>query len=132
MSNPFFISRPSGLFCRFLVPIDLRFRVGSRYIVRALKTNNSDQARLLAAILAIALSKPYLKMRNREEVAIKKPLPNTAPYQVIDLELVGVSLPLTHALHSRAIRRILQAIPEDAEPKQERVEVTGQYRPSRF
>lgn len=58
MSKPYLL-RPSGLFRRFLVPTRMRSHVGSRYIIRALHTNNFEHARLLAAIRALALAQVF-------------------------------------------------------------------------
>lgn len=93
MSKPYFISRPSGLFCRFLVPPDLRLKVGSRFIIRALHTQNFDRARLLAAILAIALSKLYVQARNGEELDIKKILGSLDGRQISTWGSSKITLP---------------------------------------
>ena len=72
MPKPFFIRRPSGIFCRFLVPANLQGLIGSRYIVRALRTDNWERARLLAAILSIAITQIFERTRAGENLDIKK------------------------------------------------------------
>lgn len=63
MPKPLFLTRPSGLYVRFLVPADLRAQIGSRFIVRALGGRRGDQARLVAAAQAVALSQAFDAMR---------------------------------------------------------------------
>lgn len=63
MPKPFFIARPSGLFVRFLVPADLRQRLGVRYFVRRLYAPKGDHARLAAAHLGAALSVAFTQLR---------------------------------------------------------------------
>ena len=59
MPKPLFLRRPSGLYARFLVPVDLRAEVGSRFLVRALPGLRGDAARLVAARLGLALSEAF-------------------------------------------------------------------------
>jgi integrase len=63
MPKPFFLARPSGLFVRFLVPADLRHRLGVRFVVRRLYVPNGDLARLAAAQLGAALSEAFAQLR---------------------------------------------------------------------
>lgn len=63
MPKPFFLARPSGLFVRFLVPIDLRARLGRRFLVRRLPPLSPARARLAAAHLGAALSEAFEQMR---------------------------------------------------------------------
>ncbi|PPU78837.1 integrase [Xanthomonas cucurbitae] len=62
MPKPFLLKRPSGLYARFLVPVDLRERVGSRFLVRALP-GRGDTARLAAAQMAVSLSELFATAR---------------------------------------------------------------------
>ena len=63
MPKPLLLTRPSGLYVRFLVPIDLRSQIGSRFLVRSLGHHRADQARLVAAALAVALSQVFRVLR---------------------------------------------------------------------
>lgn len=63
MPKPLFLTRPSGLYVRFLVPADLRPLVGSRFIVRAMGGRRGDRARLVAAAQGVALSQAFDAMR---------------------------------------------------------------------
>ena len=74
MPKPFFMHRPSGLFCRFLVPTSLRPIIGCRYIVRALFTSDKDRGRLLASILALSIEQIFKNIRQGQSVDIKKRL----------------------------------------------------------
>lgn len=74
MPKPYLLARPSGLYVRFLVPIDLRSRIGTRFIVRPLGPCRGDVARLLAARLAVALSQVFSAMRQGEQMTDYKKL----------------------------------------------------------
>lgn len=63
MPKPLFLSRPSGLYVRFRVPSDLRDRVGSRFLIRSLRGYVGDDARLVAALLAVSLSRSFDALR---------------------------------------------------------------------
>lgn len=63
MPKPYLLSRRSGLYVRFLVPLDLRDAVGSRYLLRTLGSARGDHARFVAAALAVALSQAFARMR---------------------------------------------------------------------
>ena len=63
MPKPFFLARPSGLFVRFLVPLDLRPRLGTRFVVRRLYVSHPDHARLAAARMGAALSDAFTQLR---------------------------------------------------------------------
>lgn len=63
MPKPLFLARSAGLFVRFLVPADLREQVGSRFLVRSLRGRRGDDARLVASVLAVALSEAFAAMR---------------------------------------------------------------------
>lgn len=68
MPKPYIFARPSGLFVRFLVPVDLRPLVGARFVVRALHAR-SDDARLAAAVMGVALSQAFGALRRGEPMA---------------------------------------------------------------
>lgn len=62
MPKPFLLKRASGLYARFLVPVDLRQALGCRFLVRALP-GRGDAARLVAARMAVALSEAFKALR---------------------------------------------------------------------
>jgi integrase len=66
--KPYLLNRPSGAYARFLVPADLRERIGSRFVVRALHALHGDEARLVASTLALLLSKAFEALRRGEAV----------------------------------------------------------------
>jgi hypothetical protein len=70
MPSPLVYARPSGLFVRFLVPLDLRSRIGSQFIVRALGRIDRDTGRLLAALMGSALSSAYAVLRREPSMPI--------------------------------------------------------------
>lgn len=73
MPKPLFLTRPSGLYVRFLIPADLRDAIGSRFVVRSLDGRRGDQARLLAAAYGVALSRAFDRFRRGDAmVDIKK------------------------------------------------------------
>lgn len=57
MPKPLLLHRPSGLYVRFFVPVDLQTRIGSKYLIRSLQGARADCARLMAAALGYALAK---------------------------------------------------------------------------
>lgn len=63
MPKPLILARPSGPVVRFRVPTDLRERVGSRFLVRSLRGFGNDEARLVAAVYGVALSRAFAAMR---------------------------------------------------------------------
>lgn len=63
MPKPLFLSRPSGLYVRFRVPSDLRDRVGSRFLIRSLRGYVGDDARLVAAVMGVSLSRSFDALR---------------------------------------------------------------------
>jgi len=76
--KPYIIRRRSGLYVRFLVPIDLRQTLGSTYVVRPL-LSVKDDARLIAAQMAVKLSRAFDSVRagvmdNDEMKALKSGL----------------------------------------------------------
>lgn len=62
MPKPYILRRRSGLYVRFLVPIDLRQTMGSTYVVRPLLAVKDD-ARLIAARMAVTLSRAFDSVR---------------------------------------------------------------------
>lgn len=68
MPKPYLLHRPSGIYARFLVPADLRERIGSRFLVRALHALHGDESRLVASSLALMLSKVFEALRRNETV----------------------------------------------------------------
>nr|WP_289883526.1 site-specific integrase [Xanthomonas arboricola]MDN0205054.1 site-specific integrase [Xanthomonas arboricola pv. corylina]MDN0217999.1 site-specific integrase [Xanthomonas arboricola pv. corylina] len=62
MPKPFILRRRSGLYARFLVPVDIRNAIGCTYLVRPLRAH-SDAARLVAAQMAVSLSEAFDAMR---------------------------------------------------------------------
>jgi len=55
MPKPLLLQRKSGLYVRFFVPTDLQKGWGSRYVVRSLQGQRSDQARLTIAKIGYVL-----------------------------------------------------------------------------
>jgi hypothetical protein len=51
MAKALILHRPSGTFARFLVPLDLRSRMGQRFLVRRLPAADADGVRLVAATM---------------------------------------------------------------------------------
>jgi integrase len=96
MPKPYFLHRPSGLFCRFLVPADLQQQAGTRFIVRALNTFDCNYARLLAAILGIAIGNLFTRMRNGEKLDFRNLLSQTRLPQVQHLIIGKVTSPDGH------------------------------------
>lgn len=74
MPSPLLLARPSGPYVRFLVPLDLRPLVGSRFIVRPLGVPYGDAARLVAARMGVALSHAFDALRRGKAVDLKKAL----------------------------------------------------------
>lgn len=115
---PFVYAPPSGVFVRFWVPLDLRARVGSKFLVRRLGLVDKDTGRLLAAQMASALSSVHGLLRRAPSVAIdlkvllKKAqsgqlrdwtsnairLPNGAVLENVQINGLEVAQPLAHTL----------------------------------
>ena len=74
MPSPLLLARPSGPYVRFLVPLDLRPLVGSRFLVRPLGVPHGDAARLVAARMGVALSHAFDALRRGQAVDLKKAL----------------------------------------------------------
>lgn len=92
MPKPFFLRRPAGLYVRFLVPLDLRSRVGSRYLVRPLHAPR-DGAALVAAYMALALSRAFAYVRQGHMVDFKKLLESAQAAGRKELTIKGLTLP---------------------------------------
>lgn len=125
MSKPFFLRRPSGLFCRFLVPVDLRSQIGSRFIVRRLSSSDPNHARLAAALLAIALDKTYELLRRGEVLDLKKILKSADASSVTNWVAERITLPSGVVLEGVTVdgeadqerfNRMLQSLPASANP----------------
>lgn len=93
MPSPLFLARPSGLYVRFFVPADLRPVVGSRFLVRPLHVPPGDGARLVAAVMAVALSQAFGALRQGLEVDLKKALEAARAAGRRDLTLDTIRLP---------------------------------------
>lgn len=63
LPKPLLLNRPSELYVRFFVPVDLQKRVGCRYLIRSLHGQRADAARLMAAALGYALSNALERLR---------------------------------------------------------------------
>jgi len=66
------MARTSGFYCRVFVPADLRPVLGQRFLVRALDARDRDEARLIAARLALALGDLYRQLRRELTMAEPK------------------------------------------------------------
>lgn len=111
MPKPLLLSRPSGLYARFLVPIDLRAAIGSRFLVRPLHEPAGDRAWLAAACMGVALSQAFEAIRQGDAVDLKKALEAARAAGRRDLIIKGMTLRATeHMLlrlswkHSRTWR----------------------------
>lgn len=63
MPKALLLRRPSGLFVRFKLPTDIRARVGALFVVRSLRGETGDAARLTAARLGYALGEAIARVR---------------------------------------------------------------------
>ena len=82
MPKPLFLVRPSGLYVRFRVPSDLRAQVGSRFLIRSLKSYRGDDARLVAAVFAVSLSRAFQALRQGTRMVDVKKLLEDAQRRV--------------------------------------------------
>lgn len=78
MPKPLFLTRPSGLYVRFLIPADVRAAIGARFLVRSLGSRRGDEARFLAAVYGVALSKAFDALRRGEAMVNVKKLLDSA------------------------------------------------------
>jgi len=92
LPKPLLLNRPSGLYVRFFVPVDLQKRVGCRYLIRSLRGQRADAARLVAAALGYALSRVFERLR-REDVTDAKGLLDIALDGVKDGKVYDIELP---------------------------------------
>ncbi|MCF7752457.1 hypothetical protein KQ945_16985, partial [Bacillus subtilis subsp. subtilis] len=96
MPKPLFLARSTGLYARFLIPLDLQARLGRRFIVRALRLPPGDGARLAAARMGMALSDMFKSIRTGRYVDKKELdelLRKAASGELFELTLEGVELP---------------------------------------
>ena len=77
------LARPSGLYCRLLVPLSLRAILGKRYIVRSLRTCDRDKARLVAALIALEARAVFAALTRGDEKSMddikKRRMPRSLP-----------------------------------------------------
>lgn len=93
MPKPFLLARPAGLYARFFVPTDLRALVGTRYVVRSLGACRGDHARLVAAMLGMALCSAFDAMRKGMTVDLDELLRKVRSGAIKELTLNDVTLP---------------------------------------
>lgn len=93
MPKPFLLARPAGLYARFFVPTDLRALVGSRYLVRSLGSCRGDHARLVAAMMGMALCSAFDAMRKGTAVDVDELLQKVRNGEIHELTLHDVKLP---------------------------------------
>lgn len=93
MPKPLLLARPAGLYARFFVPTDLRAIVGTRYLVRSLGARRGDQARLVAAMMGMALCSAFDAMRKGIAVDLDELLKRVRSGDVSELTLRDVKLP---------------------------------------
>lgn len=72
MPSPWLMARASGFYCRVFVPADLRPVLGQRFLVRALDARDRDEARLIAARIALAAGDLYRQLRRELTMAEPK------------------------------------------------------------
>jgi len=68
VSKPFLIHRRAGVYARFLVPKDLRERIGSRFLVRPIYSLPGNEARVVAGWLGLILSRAFQGVREGGDV----------------------------------------------------------------
>ncbi|MEB1460349.1 integrase, partial [Xanthomonas campestris pv. campestris] len=93
LPKPLMISRSAGLYARFFVPTDLRAMIGSRYLVRSLGLYRGDQARLVAAMMGMALCSAFDAMRKGIAVDVDELLKKIRDGEIYELTLHDVKLP---------------------------------------
>lgn len=93
MPKPLMLSRSAGLYARFFVPTDLRAVVGTRYLVRSLGARRGDQARLVAAMMGMALCAAFDAMRKGIAVDVDELLKKVRNGEIQELILHDVKLP---------------------------------------
>ncbi|MBE1160893.1 DUF6538 domain-containing protein [Dyella acidiphila] len=98
MPKPLLLKRPSGLYVRFFVPVDLQKRVGSTYVIRSLRGARGDDARLISAVLGYALSQAFQRLR-MDAMAEPKGLLETATAGVKKGKVYDIELPNGTKIH---------------------------------
>jgi len=93
LPKPLMISRSAGLYARFFVPTDLRALVGTRYLVRSLGPCRGDHARLVAAMMGMALCSAFEAMRKGIAVDVDELLKKVRSGAIKELILSDVTLP---------------------------------------
>jgi hypothetical protein len=93
MPKPLLLARPAGLYARFFVPTDLRAVVGTRYLVRSLGLRRGDHARLVAAMMGMALCSAFDAMRKGIAVDVDELLKKIRDGDIYELTLHDVKLP---------------------------------------
>lgn len=93
MPKPLLLARPAGLYARFFVPTDLRAMVGTRYLVRSLGLCRGDHARLVAAMMGMALCSAFDAMRKGIAVDVEELLKKIRDGDIYELTLHDVKLP---------------------------------------
>lgn len=93
LPKPLMISRSAGLYARFFVPTDLRAVIGKRYVVRSLGACRGDQARLIAAMMGMALCSAFDAMRKGMTVDLDELLKRVRSGAIKELTLSDVTLP---------------------------------------
>lgn len=78
---------------RFLVPLDLRGQVGSRFLVRPLHLRPGDAARLVSAYMGMALSNAFQALRQGKPVDLDEVLRRIREQGLRELTLTDVTLP---------------------------------------
>ncbi len=129
MPKPLFLARPAGLYVRFLVPLDLRSSIGSRFVVRALRLPAGDRARLAAAHMGVALSQVFQHLRATGQqggvVDIKKAMDAALGIGHRDLTIGSVELP-----NGTILRNVQVDTPEDERQLKSLMEVSGAGQPA--
>lgn len=78
---------------RFLVPVDLRGQVGSRFLVRPLHLRPGDAARLVSAYMGMALSNAFQALRQGQPMDLDEVLRRIREQGLRELTLTDVTLP---------------------------------------
>ncbi|HVJ63334.1 MAG TPA: hypothetical protein VM555_11560, partial [Tahibacter sp.] len=127
MPSPLVYTRPSGLFVRFWVPPDLRDRVGSKFIVRALGRIDADTARLLAALMGCALSSVYGLLRRESAMAIdvKELLRKAQAGELRDWTSSAIRLP-----NGAVLENVQVSTPQDARTFAHALDALGRIAPA--
>ncbi len=127
MPSPLVYARPSGLFVRFLVPLDLRSRIGSQFVVRALGRIDRDTGRLLAALMASALSSAYAVLRREPSmpIDIKDLLRKAQAGELRDWTSSAIRLP-----NGAVVENVQVTTPQDAQTLALTLDAIGRLAPT--